>query len=78
MNEVVLDFKMSNAVFTCVQVSKITDVSNLFVGTTVGVAVWIEVWAGSLAAFSQVTWQIVIMNGKAYRTDECGIRGGQE
>ena len=56
MNEVVLDFKMSNAVFTCVQVSKITDVSNLFVGTTVGVAVWIEVWAGSLAAFSQVTW----------------------
>ena len=60
MNEVIFDLKMSNTVLTSVQVSKIPDVSDLFDGSTVSVTVWVEVGAGSLTAFSQVTWRIVL------------------
>ena len=50
----VLDLEVSDTVFTRVEVSKIADVSDLFDRTTVGVTVWVEVWTGSLASFSQV------------------------
>ena len=64
MNEMVLDFEVSDTVLTRMEVYKITDVPDLFVGTTVGVTVGVKVWTGSLAAFSQVACQIVRFYGE--------------
>ena len=77
MNEMVLDLEVSDTVLTRMEVSKITEVPDLFVGTTVGVTVGVKVWTGSLAAFSQVACQIIRFYGETYRTDGCGIRGGR-
>ena len=56
VNKVVLDFEVGNAILACVQVSKITDVSYKFVGATMCLTVRVEVWSGSLAAFSEIAW----------------------
>ena len=54
VNQVVLNLKVSSAVLASVQVSEVTNVSNLIDGAAVSLSMGVVVGTGSLAAFNQI------------------------